>query len=47
MAYCNSGLEFRSNKRNVFRRYVVIGIGMKIVIVLDFYKESLFVSEVA
>ena len=42
-----SGLESRPNKRNALRRHVVTGIGMKIVIAPDSYKESLSASEVA
>lgn len=43
----NPGLESRPNKRNALRRHVVTGIGMKIVIAPDSYKESLSASEVA
>ena len=39
--------ESRPNKRNALRRHVVTGIGMKIVIAPDSYKESLSASEVA
>lgn len=43
----NPGPESVPNKRNALRRHVVTGIGMKIVIAPDSYKESLSASEVA
>lgn len=42
-----SGHGIEPNKRNALRRHVVTGIGMKIVIAPDSYKESLSASEVA